>query len=182
MHTRNATVATFLTLLACNSPQAPTPVAPAPTAPTVQSATPAPAVEVENGHQRLLDDQGRLLMEGDMLDGQRHGLWTAYHKNGQVQSRTSYATGQREGPTVVFRPNGALYYKGQYANDHPVGESGPWYAPSHTTAPGSRWISASGHPLRIPRSVNRSPTGHQQMMNRPSTGSSRSGAVDPCRT
>jgi hypothetical protein len=122
MHTRNATVATFLTLLACNSPQAPTPVAPAPTAPTVQSATPAPAVEVENGHQRLLDDQGRLLMEGDMLDGQRHGLWTAYHKNGQVQSRTSYATGQREGPTVVFRPNGALYYKGQYANDHPMGE------------------------------------------------------------
>jgi hypothetical protein len=122
MHTRNATVAALLTLLACSSPQVPPPVAPAPTAPTVQSATPEPAAAVENGHQRLLNDQGRLLMEGDMRNGQRHGLWTAYHQNGQVQSRTTYTLGQRAGPTVVFRPNGALYYEGQYAHDHPVGE------------------------------------------------------------
>jgi len=122
MDPRIALAALLLTLGACNGPQAPAPAPPEPPAAAPAEPTPASADTIRDGHQRQLDDQGRLLMEGDLRDGKRQGLWTAYHKNGQVQSRNTYSNGLREGPAVVFRTNGALYYKGQYANDHPVGE------------------------------------------------------------
>jgi antitoxin component YwqK of YwqJK toxin-antitoxin module len=67
------------------------------------------------------DTDGRLLMEGDVRNGQRHGLWTAYHPNGAVQSRSEYRDGELNGPTTTFRPDGALLYRGQNANGHPVG-------------------------------------------------------------
>jgi len=121
MDTRTALAALLLALVACNGPQAPAPAAP-PALVAPRDTTTAPADAIRDGHQRQLDEQGRLLMEGDVRNGKRQGLWTAYHKNGQVQSRNTYSNGLLDGPTVVFRPNGALYYKGQHANDHPVGE------------------------------------------------------------
>lgn len=60
-------------------------------------------------------------MEGDMLNGQRHGLWVAYDLNGRVKSRNAYVKGVLDGPSTVFRENGALYYEGQHAHGHPVG-------------------------------------------------------------
>jgi antitoxin component YwqK of YwqJK toxin-antitoxin module len=76
---------------------------------------------VRNGHQQVRDPNGRLLMEGDVRNGKRHGLWTSYHPSGAVQSRNEYRDGVLHGLTTTFRPNGALLYRGQNANGHPVG-------------------------------------------------------------
>ncbi len=109
----------LLLLGACGGPggTAPTPAPPA--ADTAQATLPADTVR--DGHQRVRDAHGRLLMEGDVRNGLREGLWVSFHPNGAVASRNEYHGGVLQGLTVAFRPNGALYYEGQHANGHPVG-------------------------------------------------------------
>lgn len=108
-------------LAACGGPAGGPPPAPqAATAKDTASAI-APADTLRDGHQRIRDSKGLLLMEGDVRNGRRHGLWTAYHPNGAVASRNVYEKGVLHGPTTTFRPNGALYYRGQHAGGHPVG-------------------------------------------------------------
>ena len=65
-------------------------------------------------------DGGR--MEGEMIDGVRDGLWSAYFANGSIRSRATYVNGAEEGPTEVFHPNGMTYYTGHYKGGKPVGE------------------------------------------------------------
>jgi len=108
-----------LLLWACNGPSG-APPAPPPPVDSVRAQA-APPDTLRNGHQRVRDSGGRLLMEGDLVDGRRNGLWTAYHPNGTVQSRTEYRLGVPHGLTTTFRPNGALLYKGRNADGHPVG-------------------------------------------------------------
>lgn len=75
-----------------------------------------------NGPVELHGPDGRSRMVGDMRNGKRHGLWTSYHPNGAVQSRSSYADGVLHGTTVVFHENGQLYYTGDYRHGVQVGE------------------------------------------------------------
>lgn len=109
-------------LAACNGPAGapPTPPTASAASDTVAVARPDSAL-VRDGHQQVRDTEGRLLMEGDVRNGKRHGLWTAYHPNGAVQSRNEYRDGVLHGLTTTFRPDGALLYRGQNANGHPVG-------------------------------------------------------------
>lgn len=85
-------------------------------------AVPRDTVKVVNGHDKDYSPEGWLRMEGDMKDGQRHGIWTSYTPKGAVKSRNEYRNGKLEGLTTVFRDNGAMYYSGQYHNDKQVGE------------------------------------------------------------
>jgi hypothetical protein len=111
----------LLALAACsgNGPQRPAPSAA--TDSTHIAVPPAPTDTLRDGRQQVRDRNGLLLMEGDVRNGLRQGLWTAYHPNGAVASRNEYRDGVLHGLTVTLRPNGALYYRGQHANGHPVG-------------------------------------------------------------
>jgi antitoxin component YwqK of YwqJK toxin-antitoxin module len=73
------------------------------------------------GMHRYEDPQGRKVMEGAIHNAQREGIWTSYHPNGKVRSRSEYVNGVLEGPTLVFRENGALLYDGQYRHGKQVG-------------------------------------------------------------
>ncbi len=121
MDLRIALAALLLSLAACTAPQDPAPAATVPASPATTDTSAALPDTLQNGHQRLRDALGRLQMEGDMLNGQRHGLWVAYGSSGQVKSRNTYVNGVLEGPSTVFRENGALYYEGQHFSGHPVG-------------------------------------------------------------
>lgn len=74
------------------------------------------------GLQVVRDDQGMPVMEGHLLEGRRHGVWTSYNSKGGVKSRTSYANGELKGPTVTFREDGRMLYIGQHENGVRVGE------------------------------------------------------------
>ncbi len=91
------------------------------------AATPADSVAVvqpavTEGHEKVLDPEGRLQMEGMKRNGLRHGVWTSYFADGRVRSRSEYANGELNGLTTVFRPGGTLYYTGQYNMGTETGE------------------------------------------------------------
>ncbi len=113
-----------LLLLACGGNNVPGEVSPS--ADTVKAAPrhepPLDTVVIENGHAKMLSPDGRLLMEGDMKDGKRNGVWTSYTAEGRVKSRNEYRQGMLEGVATVFRENGALYYTGQHRHGNQVGE------------------------------------------------------------
>lgn len=94
---------------------------PAPAPADSMAATAQPAAPVVNGPEKVYDAQGRLQMEGQMKDGQRHGIWISYFPDGRVRSRSDYQLGRLQGVSTVFRPNGAMYYTGQYRNGKEVG-------------------------------------------------------------
>ncbi|MDX9749476.1 MAG: hypothetical protein RBT71_00145 [Flavobacteriales bacterium] len=109
-------------LLACGpragtDPALPTGQAGAP-APPQADTTPPPA----DGIQEITYPDGRVRMRGPLVDGRRHGLWTAYFPDGTVQSRGMYRNGLRHGTAEVFHPGGMPYYTGQYHQDNPSGE------------------------------------------------------------
>ena len=63
-----------------------------------------------------------MLMEGELRDRKRVGVWTSYERDGRLKSRTEYRDGLAHGLTTVFHPNGNLYYSGESRNGHAVGE------------------------------------------------------------
>jgi hypothetical protein len=77
---------------------------------------------LSDGRHTYRDKDGRPVMEGEWLNGNRIGTWTSYHGNGRVKSRSTYANGELNGPTAVFYENGSPYYSGSDRNGHPVGE------------------------------------------------------------
>ena len=89
-----------------------------------KKSDPAPVAvpEVTNGPMVIKGPDGRVRMEGNMRDDRRHGVWTSYHPDGTMQSRSAYVDGQLHGTTVVFHPNGQLYYTGEHRLDRQVGE------------------------------------------------------------
>ncbi len=77
---------------------------------------------LRDGHHQYRDKDGRLLMEGEMRNGTRTGVWVSYGPKGGVMSRNEYGEGALNGPTVVFRENGLQYYTGTNRNGKPFGE------------------------------------------------------------
>ncbi len=55
-------------------------------------------------------------VEGQVLNGKRTGVWTAYHPNGIKQSENTYINGVLNGKTVVYHANGQIMYIGYYKN------------------------------------------------------------------
>lgn len=80
------------------------------------------ADSLKDGHHVYKDKAGRPLMEGDMRNGQRNGVWTSYLPNGRVQSRNVYEQGVLHGISTVFHENGVLYYSGAQRKGKPFGE------------------------------------------------------------
>lgn len=87
---------------------------------SVVVATQPPAVT--DGPVAIKGPDGKLRIEGNMRNGQRHGVWTSYHPNGTIASRSAYVDGRLNGVTVVFHTNGQLYYTGDYRMGKQVGD------------------------------------------------------------
>jgi len=64
---------------------------------------------------------GRLQMQGELVKGQREGVWLFYYATGTIQSRCDYHLGKREGRSVVYYPSGRSRYEGTYRQDTAVG-------------------------------------------------------------
>lgn len=114
----------LLALLACSSPDhtAPAPADGTPTGPGGVSRAPEPNAVLAEGHNVVRAADGRPVMEGGIVQGQRDGQWTSYTEEGRVKSRNQYVHGVLEGPTIVFYDNGQVRYTGQHHRDKPVGE------------------------------------------------------------
>lgn len=66
------------------------------------------------------DAQGKLLEEGDLLNGQKEGTWLVYHTKANqkhiVGSITSYRNGKKHGSIVKINDRGNLTERAQYVN------------------------------------------------------------------
>ena len=68
-------------------------------------------------------EDGKLLKEGGLKNGKRHGLWKSYRRDGILWSEGDYNEGVRNGITITYHPNGKMYYQGEYTNGK---KSGKW--------------------------------------------------------
>jgi antitoxin component YwqK of YwqJK toxin-antitoxin module len=51
----------------------------------------------------------------------RHGLFRAYHPNGELQSEGFYLDGNEHGPWKDYHQNGQMAARGEYENGQEVG-------------------------------------------------------------
>jgi antitoxin component YwqK of YwqJK toxin-antitoxin module len=63
-----------------------------------------------------------LKITGTLKNGERDGIWTAWFKNGTVESEAMYADGLRHGKINTWYESGKLRYTGFYANGELFGE------------------------------------------------------------
>ena len=68
-------------------------------------------------------ENGQLKIEGEMVNGKRHGLWKSFYPDGKKWSETTFENGAKTGRTVTFYENGMMRYQGQYTNNE---RSGVW--------------------------------------------------------
>ncbi len=98
-----------------------------------RTAVPAASVDPsdKDGMHEIRDPDGVLIMRGEKVSGQRHGLWVSYFPDGTLRSKATYVHGLRQGSSTVFHENGAPFYTGLYKNDK---FSGDWlfYDPDGT--------------------------------------------------
>ena len=53
-------------------------------------------------------------IEGELIDGKRHGKWIYYYENGFIWSEGYYQNGIREGYSLVYYKSGQKKITGQY--------------------------------------------------------------------
>lgn len=70
---------------------------------------------------REYHENGQLKMEGPMVNGKRHGVWTSWYENGLKWSETTFSHGIKSGRTITYYDNGMMRYNGEYDNDERVG-------------------------------------------------------------
>ena len=52
--------------------------------------------------------------KGPYSNGELHGLWESFYKNGQLKSKEFYSKGEQDGPYEMFAENGQLQMKGTF--------------------------------------------------------------------
>ncbi|TVR41242.1 MAG: hypothetical protein EA392_02155 [Cryomorphaceae bacterium] len=82
----------------------------------------APEKSKEEGqmHREYYED-GSLQLEGRLVNGERHGMWTSYYQNGLKWSETTFRNGIKDGTTRSYYESGIMRYSGQYYNDYKTG-------------------------------------------------------------
>ena len=63
------------------------------------------------------DEEGRVMMQGNYLNGKEHGVWFGYHDNGKLMYRWTYKNGQRHGTSIWCEEDGRLSSVGDYYDD-----------------------------------------------------------------
>ncbi len=64
----------------------------------------------------------RIVLEGELKDGKRHGTWTNYYANGIVRDITTYQNGLKEGIAITIDARGDLTSKAYYHQGKLEGE------------------------------------------------------------
>ena len=59
--------------------------------------------------------------EGDLVDGERSGLWSRFHATGTLRSEIHYASGQPFGDYRLYDADGNLYEEGRWEHSMNVG-------------------------------------------------------------
>ncbi len=72
--------------------------------------------------QEIYYPNGLVKMRGETINGNKHGLWTAYFENGGIWSKNEFDHGVSHGSSIVFHKNGLTYYSGTYTNGEKSGE------------------------------------------------------------
>ena len=82
-----------------------------------ESGHPMTVYYYKNGRQTVVQYYTTMALrcKGDIVDGQRDGLWQYYYENGNLQTEATYADGREDGEYRVYRENGVPYYIGYYA-------------------------------------------------------------------
>lgn len=65
-------------------------------------------------------------VEGELVNGERHGKWIYYYENGFIWSEGKYRYGKRKGYSIVYYKNGGKKLVGQYKDDKKVGMWEVW--------------------------------------------------------
>jgi len=73
-------------------------------------------VKVENGPFIEKFPNGGIKIKGEMLNGNRDGVWVAYFQSGIKQSESTYLNGVLNGKYAVFYENGNIRMAGYYDN------------------------------------------------------------------
>ena len=71
--------------------------------------------------EKYFYQDGKLKMEGEVLNDKREGEWKAYFNNGQLQSVGFFKANKKTGIKKVYHENGQLMIEGFYENDKEVG-------------------------------------------------------------
>ncbi len=66
-------------------------------------------------------DDGSVKLSGTIVNEQRSGTWTSYHRNGNKASENEYSNGLLNGKTVSYYEDGTIRYIGYYTNDEKDG-------------------------------------------------------------
>jgi antitoxin component YwqK of YwqJK toxin-antitoxin module len=65
------------------------------------------------------DDQGKIITQGDYLDGKEEGKWV--FEIGGIRTEGEYADGMRNGLWKTFYTDGTLSFEGRFVDDNPNG-------------------------------------------------------------
>ena len=65
---------------------------------------------------------------GEYLDGDRHGRWIFYYRNGLPKADVGYDHGQLDGDCTWYRDSGGLLQKGIFAKGQQVGFWQRWHS------------------------------------------------------
>ena len=72
---------------------------------------------------------GRLYVEGQLINNKKHGCWPSYHSNGKLHRKGYWNNGEACGLWQEYRSNGKPYSK-EYWNDGKQRFYGETYYPS----------------------------------------------------
>ena len=77
---------------------------------------PATVFYFKDGRQICLQFYSNMALRsrGDIVEGQREGLWQYFFADGTLQAEATFVAGKEDGPYRVYRENGVPYYIGQY--------------------------------------------------------------------
>ena len=59
--------------------------------------------------------------QGDLIDGEKNGLWTRYYANGSIRSEIHYAANQPFGDYRLYGQQGNIFEEGRWENSMNVG-------------------------------------------------------------
>ncbi len=79
-----------------------------------------------NGEKHGLEtewhENGQKAIEANFVNGEKHGLMTEWYNHTQKQSEVSYEDGERHGLETTWHPNGQKSHEGNYVNGQKQGE------------------------------------------------------------
>jgi len=89
----------------------------------------APNYDREEGRYKVwrYDEQGKLLVKGEMVLGKKDGDWLEYYPNGNVKFECAFQLDKRFGKFILYYENGKIHQKGEYVEGEALeGEFTQW--------------------------------------------------------